>query len=63
MMMGPARLLKRVAMRFLLARGWADMNYHPTFMEDQARIVSETTRLRDKWEINGNGRIRVELAP
>jgi len=50
-------------MRFLLARGWADMNYHPTLMEDQARIVSETTRLREKWEINGNGRIRVEFGP
>lgn len=49
--------------RFLLARGWADMNYHPTFMEDQARIVAETTRLREKYELNGNGRIRVEFGP
>lgn len=49
--------------RFLLARGWADMNYHPTFMENQERIVSETIRLREKYEINGNGRIRVEFGP
>jgi len=54
---------EEAGVRFLLARGWADMNYHPTFMEDQERIVSETTRLREKFEVNGNGRIRVEFGP
>jgi 5-methylthioadenosine/S-adenosylhomocysteine deaminase len=54
---------EETGVRFLLARGWADMNYHPTFMENQERIVSETTRLREKFEINGNGRIRVEFGP
>jgi len=60
---GVCQAAEESGLRFLLARGWADMNYHPTFMEDQARIVSETTRLREKWQINGNGRIRVEFGP
>jgi len=46
-----------------LARGWADMNYHPSLMEDPERIISETIRLHGRWEQNGNGRTRVEFAP
>jgi len=60
---GVCQAAEESGVRFLLARGWADMDYHPTFMEDQQRIVSETTRLREKWQVNGNGRIRVEFGP
>ncbi len=49
--------------RFLLARGWADIDYHPVLMEDEAQIISETTRLRQKWQSKGNGRIRIEFGP
>lgn len=47
----------------MLARGWTDQDYYPVFMEDQEQIIRETTRLREKWQIKGNGRIQVEFAP
>ncbi len=60
---GVCRAADETGVRFLLARGWADMNYHPTLMETPERIIAETQRLRDKWQINGNGLTRVEFAP
>jgi 5-methylthioadenosine/S-adenosylhomocysteine deaminase len=60
---GVCRAADEAGLRFLLARGWADMDYHPAFMESQEQIVNETTRLREKWEVAGNGRIRVEFGP
>ncbi len=57
------RAAEESGMRFLLARGWADTDYHPTLMETPELIISETTRLRERWELNGNGRIRVEFGP
>ena len=57
------RAAGEAGMRFLLARGWTDMDYHPAFMESQEQIISETTRLRGKWQLQGNGRIRVEFGP
>lgn len=47
----------------MLSRGWTDINYHPAFMETQETIISETTRLRDKWQRNGSGRINVGFGP
>lgn len=49
--------------RLMLSRGWTDINYHPAFMETQETIISETTRLRDKWQCNGGGRINVGFGP
>lgn len=49
--------------RLMLSRGWTDINYHPAFMETQETIISETTRLRDKWQRNGSGRINVGFGP
>jgi 5-methylthioadenosine/S-adenosylhomocysteine deaminase len=60
---GVCRAADEAGLRFLLARGWTDTGYHPAFMESQAQIVSETERLRQKWEVMGNGRIRVEFGP
>ncbi len=60
---GVCRAADEAGLRFLLARGWTDQDYHPAFMEEQEQIIRETTRLRKKWEINGNGRIRVEFGP
>ncbi len=60
---GVCRAADEAGLRFLLARGWADMDYHPAFMESQEQIVSETIRLREKWEVKENGRIRVEFGP
>jgi 5-methylthioadenosine/S-adenosylhomocysteine deaminase len=60
---GICRAADESGLRFKLARGWADINYHPSLMEDPTRIISETTRLYDRWEKNGNGRTKVEFAP
>ncbi len=60
---GVCRAADETGLRFMLARGWADTNYHPTLMEAPERILSETKRLREKWQINGNGRTKVEFGP
>jgi len=60
---GVCRAAEESGIRFLLARGWADMDYHPAFMETAERIVAETTRLRETWQGRANGRIRVEFGP
>jgi 5-methylthioadenosine/S-adenosylhomocysteine deaminase len=59
---GVCRAADEAGLRFLLARGWTDVGYHPAFMEPPEQIISETTRLREKWEREG-GRIRVEFGP
>ena len=60
---GVCRAADESGLRFILARGWADQDYHPALMETQERIISETTRLREKWQLAHEGRIRVEFAP
>lgn len=60
---GVCRAAEETGVRFMLARGWADIDYHPALMETPDRIISETTRLYKKWHNTGNGRIRVEFAP
>jgi 5-methylthioadenosine/S-adenosylhomocysteine deaminase len=60
---GVCRAADESGLRFLLARGWVDMDYHPSLMEDQERIISETIRVREEWQDRGNGRIRVEFGP
>ncbi|NOX62997.1 MAG: amidohydrolase [Chloroflexi bacterium] len=57
------RAAEEAGLRFLLARGWADTNYHPAFMETPEQIIEETTRLRQTWQGRGEGRIRVEFGP
>ncbi len=39
------RAAKETGVRFLLARGWADMNYRESLMETPDQIVKESTRL------------------
>jgi 5-methylthioadenosine/S-adenosylhomocysteine deaminase len=60
---GVCRAANETGMRFMLARGWADIDYHPTLQETPNRIISETTRLYQKWHGYSNGRIQVEFAP
>ena len=60
---GVCRAADETGVRFLLARGWADMDYHPSLMETPEKIISETERLRNQWEAAGNGRTRVEYGP
>jgi 5-methylthioadenosine/S-adenosylhomocysteine deaminase len=60
---GFCRAADESGLRFKLARGWADMNYHPSLMENPDRIISETKRLHQRYQLEGNGRTRVEFAP
>jgi 5-methylthioadenosine/S-adenosylhomocysteine deaminase len=60
---GVCQAAVETGMRFMLARGWADTNYHPSLQETPDRIISETTRLYEKWHGNDNGRIQVEFGP
>jgi len=60
---GVCRAAEELGIRFMLARGWADQDYHPAFMETSDQIVAETRRLRQAWHGRDNGRIRVEFAP
>lgn len=52
-----------VGVRLLLARGWADTNYSPMFLESPEQILSETTRLYETYDGSANGRIRIEFGP
>jgi 5-methylthioadenosine/S-adenosylhomocysteine deaminase len=60
---GVFRAAEESGVRFLNARGWADMNYHPAFMETPDRIVAEMDRLRERWQGQANGRLRLEFGP
>lgn len=60
---GICRAAAETGIRLLLARGWADTNYHPYFMERPDIIISEMRRLLETWQHAANGRIRVEFGP
>lgn len=60
---GICRAAEEMGIRLLLARGWADHNYHPTFMESPEVIISEMQRLLQTWQDAANGRIRIEFGP
>jgi 5-methylthioadenosine/S-adenosylhomocysteine deaminase len=60
---GVCRAADETGLRFVLARGWTDQDYHQAFMENPDQIISETARLREKWQMRGNDRIRVEFGP
>lgn len=60
---GVCRAAQETGVRFMLARGWADRDYHPSLMETPDRIISETKRLRESWQGSSDGRISIEFAP
>jgi 5-methylthioadenosine/S-adenosylhomocysteine deaminase len=60
---GVVTAAEKVGVRLLLARGWADKNYHPSLMETPERIISETTRLYENYHGRANGRVRIEFGP
>ncbi len=60
---GVCRAAVDTGTRLLLARGWADMDYPPPFMETPETIVQETTRLYKTWHNHADGRVRVEFGP
>jgi 5-methylthioadenosine/S-adenosylhomocysteine deaminase len=52
-----------VGCRFLIARGWADRNYHPVFQETPDQVVAAMTALYETWHNQAEGRVRVEFGP
>ncbi len=57
------RAAQESGIRFLLARGWADMNYHEAFMETPNVILAEMERLMETWHGLEGGRLRLEFGP
>jgi len=53
----------RLGLRFLLAHGWADRNYHPPLQTTASEAIAQASAVRDRWDGHDDDRIRVELAP
>lgn len=60
---GVCQAASETGMRLLLARGWADMNYHPSLQETPERIIRESRRIYETWHRAADGRIRFEFGP
>ena len=52
-----------LGVRFLLAHGWADRNYHPALEQTAEQAVAGADAARRRWDGRHEDRIRVELAP
>jgi 5-methylthioadenosine/S-adenosylhomocysteine deaminase len=57
------RAAEQSGLRFLLARGWADRDYHEAFMEPADQIVAEMGRLMSTWHGVAGDRIRIQFGP
>ena len=57
------RAADELGVRFLLAHGWADRNYHEPLMESAETAIARTEIVRERWDGHDDDRIRVELAP
>ena len=57
------RAADELGVRFLLAHGWADRNYHPPLVESAETAIARATATRERWDGHDEDRIRVELAP
>ena len=53
----------QLGVRFLLAHGWADRNYHPTLEQNAEQAVARADAARRRWDGRHDDRLRVELAP
>ncbi len=60
---GVFRAAEESGIRFMMARGWADMNYHEAFKESEAYIVKEMARLREAWHGKHDDRLRLQFGP
>jgi 5-methylthioadenosine/S-adenosylhomocysteine deaminase len=57
------RAADELGVRFLLAHGWADRNYHPPLVETAETAIRRTEAVRKRWDGHDDDRIRVELGP
>ena len=53
----------QTGVRYLMARGWTDRNYHPAFIESSEEILEQVGSLIERWNHHESGRIRVEFGP
>lgn len=60
---GFVQAAEETGLRFLLARGWADMNYQSMLQETPERVIAESTRLFQTYHGRADGRIRFEFGP
>lgn len=54
---------EEVGVRLLMARGWADVNYHPAFIESVEEVIERVGALVSRWNDHPSGRIGVEFGP
>jgi len=52
-----------LGVRFVLARGWADRNYHEALTETADEIISRCRSLHAEWDGANHGLINVEIGP
>ena len=52
-----------VGLRFVLASGWADRNYHPPLTESAQTVLERINPVYEKWHGFENNRIQIGLAP
>lgn len=57
------RAADELGVRFLLAHGWADRNYHLALEQTAEQAVARADAARHRWDGHDGDRIRVELAP
>lgn len=57
------RAADELGLRFLLAHGWADRNYHEPLIESGETAIDRTEVVRSRWDGHDEDRMRVELAP
>lgn len=57
------RAAEEAGLRFMMARGWADMNYHEAFMESPEQIINEMSRLKENWHGKNDNRLRLQFGP
>jgi len=52
-----------IGIRYMMARGWADHDYHPPIQETPAQILDRMERLYHTWHGQAGGRLRLEFGP
>ena len=57
------RAADELGVRFLLAHGWADRNYHSEMEQTAQQAVARAEAAHRRWDGRDDDRMRVELAP
>ena len=57
------RVADSIGIRYELASGWADRNYHPPLTESAETVLERIDPIRRNWHGASDGRITVGLAP